>query len=75
MATTATTKVVIQCATAEGTSVNYSYNYINPSAQDADIVALASGIVANGSIFEKVPVLLKTIKMVTTTTEDIDPDA
>ena len=43
-----------------------SYKYANPSVTQAQVQALATGIVTNGSIFKKVPLSAKSAKLITT---------
>ena len=44
---------------------------IDPSVADADMQALAAGIVANGQIYPVVPVQATKIEKITTTTTEI----
>jgi hypothetical protein len=66
---------VIEFATATGETTSLSYNYIKPEASTAAVKALAGGIITNGSIFANVPVLTKSVKLVTTTETEYDLDA
>ena len=61
------TKLVLGFENSTGNAVSLSYNYAKPSATLANVKALMSGIIANGSIFENVPVTAKSAKTVTTT--------
>lgn len=67
-----TTKLQFQFSTSDGSKFNQSYNYVNPSVSTPAVRALASGIVANGSIFKKVPLSALSAKLVTTTETVID---
>lgn len=55
-----------------GATVKYSYNYANPSTTSAQIKALMTGMIANGSIFQNPPLTAKAAKIVTTTEDDFD---
>ena len=66
------TKLVITFVDADSANRNFSFNYAKSGATTANIKALANGIVANGSIFEHVPVTPKSAKLVTTTEANVD---
>ena len=67
-----TTKLVFSYVDLGGDTRSLSYNYANPSATTTQVKNLASGLVANGSVFENPPVLMKSAKFVTTTETDVD---
>lgn len=61
------TKLVLGFENGSGHAVSISYSYAKPSATLANVKSLMNGIIANGSIFENVPVTAKSAKTVTTT--------
>ncbi len=63
----ASAKLVLTFADAGGNSFNMSYNYADTDVTASDVQALATGIITNGSIFEKVPVTAKGAKLLVTT--------
>ncbi len=52
-------------------SLSKTFSDIDPSVADADMQALANGIVANGQIYPVVPVQATKIEKITTTTDEI----
>ncbi len=68
---TTTTKLVLSFVDSNGDSVSFSYNYADPEVTAANVSALMSGIITNGSIFQKVPATAKGAKLVTTETTEI----
>ena len=54
--------------------MTFIYNYARPSSSLANIKALMNGIIANGSIFNTVPVEAVSAKEVTTTENVYDLD-
>ena len=52
--------------TNEGTKVTHNYNYVDYSAETADVQAVVTAIIANGVIFEKVPTSISSAAMVKT---------
>ena len=54
-----------------GSSLSKTFADIDPSVQDSDMQALASGIVTNGQIYPVVPVEAVKIEKITTTTTEI----
>ena len=68
-------KLVMEFATAYGETATLSYNYAKVNASEQSVRALASGIIANGSIFAKVPTATKSAKIVTTTETPFNLDA
>ncbi|MBQ6970747.1 MAG: DUF2922 domain-containing protein [Synergistaceae bacterium] len=68
------TKLVLGFENSSGNAVSMSFNYAKPSATTAQVKALMSGIITNGSIFENVPVTAKSAKTVTTTENVYDLD-
>ena len=69
------TKLVLAFETSTGKSFSLSYKYAKPAPQLQKLKDLASSIVANGSIFTKVPAVAKTAKIVTTTEQTYDVSA
>ena len=65
-------KIVIQYATTGGENVNHTWNYANPAVSNAAVQALTQTTIASAEIFDKVPVLAKSAKIVTTTESEID---
>ena len=75
MAVTETSrKLVCTFTDAEGSDINISFKYASEEIEDADVKALITGIVTNGSIYEKTPVSAKSAKVVITSEDDIDID-
>ena len=66
------TKLVLTFATADGESMNLTYNYAKPSTTLGQVQTLMNGIITAGEIFAKVPVLAKGAKLVTTTESEYD---
>ena len=60
------TKLSLTFTDGDGASINHSYNYANPEVTSASVKALMQGIVANGAIFDRVPVATKSAKIVVT---------
>lgn len=73
MATTTTTKLVATFGTAEG-STSWTVNHVDPEADSTDIYAFTSAVVTNGSIMSAVPTSVKSVKMVTTTSTDVEQE-
>ena len=65
-------KLVCTFADSEGAEFNISYNYASNDLQSSRVKALMTGIIANGSIFERTPVSAKGAKTVVTSESDID---
>ena len=66
------TKIVLNFAKANGNDMSLSYSYARQDVSNSNIKSLMQGIVANGSIFENVPVAIRSAKIVTTDTTDVD---
>lgn len=60
-------KLICTFLDAEGKDIVLTYDYADATADRADIRALVAGMIANGAIFENVPVTAKSAKIVTTT--------
>ena len=60
------TRLVLGFETNTGSNVVFTYSYAKPSATLANVKALMNGIIANGSIFTKVPATAKSAKTITT---------
>lgn len=67
-----TTKLVMVFGTTVGDKVTLSYNHVKSNTEATDIQDLAAGIIANGSIFAKVPVIATSAKLVTTTETEVE---
>lgn len=69
-------KLVMKFGTAEaGVNTTFSYNYANRAADEEDVKALVAGMIANGAIFENVPVTAISAKTVITTENEYDLSA
>ena len=66
------TTLVLEFGDDNGNSVFFSYNYANPDALVSDIKTLMNTIIANGSIFKKNPVSIKSAKAVRTSESEFD---
>lgn len=66
-----TSRLSMTFGTSTGDEVSFGYSYADEEASIADIKALVAGMIANGSIFKKVPAVAKSAKIVTTTTTPI----
>ena len=60
------TKLVLTFGTSGDDNATFTYSYAKPGAGAAAVKALMNGMIANGSIFGKVPVTAKSAKEVTT---------
>ena len=60
-------QLVLGFETEYGSNMVLTFNYAKPSAGLANVKALMSGIIANGSIFANVPAAAKSAKEVITT--------
>ena len=69
---TTTTKLSLNFAKSNGNSMNLSYNYARQDASNANIKLLMEGIVANGAIFQNQPAAIRSAKIITTETTDVD---
>lgn len=69
------TKLVLGFETSGGSSVTFTYNYAKPTATAANVKALMSSMITNGSIFGNVPATSKSAKLVTTTETPYDLSA
>ena len=66
------TKLQFNFAKENGNSMSLSINNARQDASNANIKALGEAIVANGAIYENVPVSLRSAQIITTTTSDVD---
>jgi len=66
------TKLVLNFAKANGNDMSLTYNYARQDASNANIKLLMEGIVANGAIFQNIPIAIRSAKIVTTETTDVD---
>lgn len=60
-------KLVYTFTDSTGTKFNMSYNYADEDVNSSDVKTAGQAIVANGEIFEKVPVALVGAKIIVTT--------
>ncbi len=67
-----TTKLALTFNIGNNKTSVMSYNYAKPTVTEAQAQALAAGIIANGSIFKKVPLSTKAIKLIETDTTEFD---
>lgn len=63
---TAGTKLVLTLKDSDYQNMTMSYNYADPEVSTASVQALCSGLVTNGSIFDKVPVAATKAEVVQT---------
>lgn len=68
-------KLVLGFETSTGKALTLTYNHAKPAPQEEKVKALVNGIIANGSIFTKVPAVAKSAKVVTTTEQKYDISA
>ncbi len=69
------TKLALSFENSSGSTVNHNYHYIDPEVESASVKALMQGIIANGAIFDNVPVAMKSAKIVKVEETLIDLDA
>ena len=60
------TKLELTFLKADGSKTVFTYNYANPEASSNSVKALMNGMITNGSIFENVPAVIDSAKLVTT---------
>ena len=60
------TKLVCTFGTSNGGTEIFTFNYADAGATAANIKALMNAIITNGSIFAKVPTVIRDAKTVTT---------
>ena len=65
------TQLKLQFDTLSGTKT-WTYNYAKANASAANVRALCSAMIANGSIYTNPPLVIKSAKLVTTTEQEID---
>ena len=75
MSTTTISKLVMEFTGSTGKTVKNSYNYVDEEVEGATVKSVMQGIIANGDIFENVPIAIKSAAVVTTDTTLIDLDA
>lgn len=66
------TKLKLGFTKSNGDSVSMSYANIKQDVSAANVKSLMEGIVANGSIFEKVPAAIKSALIITTEQTAVD---
>ena len=64
-------KLVLTFEAGDGSPFVHVYNYADPEATAADVKALVNGIIANGSIFARIPVTAKSAEIVSMTEKEI----
>ena len=67
-----TTKLALTFNIGNNKTSVMNYNYAKPTVTEAQVQALATGLVTNGSIFKKVPLSVKSAKLVTTETTEFN---
>ena len=67
-----TIKIVMKFNCEDGKNHNFSYKYADRNAANSDVKALATGITANGSIFDPVPVSCEGATLVITSESEFD---
>lgn len=72
MATTSTTKLVINYLSSQGKSIIHTWNYASPSVQASDVQALAQATIDNNSIFASPPATVKSANLVKTEKTEVD---
>ena len=65
-------KLVINFITDTGKNARFVYAYADKDAEKNDIKALVNGIIANGSIFQNVPIAVQSVQIISTNTTNID---
>lgn len=60
-------KVDLRFASSLGKELKFVYSNINPEVQVANVQALMNGMIANGSIFETAPAIIKGATLIETT--------
>ena len=71
----ASAKLVFTFGDASGNTFNMSFNYADEDVTSQDVRTAGQAIITNGSIFEKVPSVLKAAKMVVTTETEYNVNA
>ena len=66
------TKIVFEFGDASGNSLFYTYNFGDDEASISDIKNAMNSFISNGSIFQNVPVSIKSAKVVITSESDFD---
>lgn len=61
------TKLVLTFETNEDKNMTISFNYAKPTATSSQVNTLMDAIITNNSIFENIPTVKKSAKIVTTT--------
>ena len=67
-----TTKLLMNFTKSDGDLISMSYNHAKKEFNKANVKSLMEGIVANGAIFEKTPFAIKSAKVITTESVDVD---
>lgn len=68
------TKLSITFTTSDGTTT-MNFAQADPDAEATDLYAAANAIITNGAIYQKIPTGIKTVKLVTTTENVVNPPA
>lgn len=66
------TKLVCVFADADGNNITMSYNYADPEVSTSSVQAFCQGVITNGSIFDKIPLRIKSAKVVSTSERVIE---
>jgi len=69
---TAGSQLVLQFRDANSSNIKFTYRYANPDVSSSEVKSLVAAIIANGSIFEKVPTVAVSATLQTTTETEID---
>lgn len=68
-------KLVLSFLNSSGRSKNFNFNYIDTEVETASVKAVMQGMIANGAIYDDVPVTMDKAKIVVTNETLIDLDA
>lgn len=66
------TTLILEFGDANDNSIFFSYSYANSETLASDVKTLMNTIIANGSIFQNVPVSIKSAKAVVTSETHFD---
>lgn len=66
------TKLVLVFETTDGSTTTFSFNYADPGARKVDVIALATAMIANKTLWERQPSAIKSAKTVTTSENEYD---
>lgn len=69
---TAGSQLILQFRDANSSNIKFTYKYANPDVTSSEVKALVTAMIANGSVFEKVPAVAVSATLQTTTETAID---